>query len=214
MNETSFAERLAERLAAVGLEDERQAMAGEVEMQERSERLGVLERECERLHRDLIRPRAEKLAASLDASITSFRTPTGFLTYVRFARTTRYPATAKLGLGVEWDGEGQGACLVCSVEILPVLMTLPGDARLALEWEGPDAAQAARWIEERIMLFLDAYLGIARDPNYQMDNFRSDPVCGMRVSVVNARATVEHQGKRYVFCSAACEARFAAAPEL
>ena len=104
--------------------------------------------------------------------------------------------------------------MVCSVEVLPILMALPGNSRLALAREGPDVTEATRWIEERIMQFLDAYLGVTIDPAYQMDNLRTDPVCGMRISAVEARPNVEHEGKRFYFCSAACQARFSAAPEL
>jgi xanthine dehydrogenase accessory factor len=37
-----------------------------------------------------------------------------------------------------------------------------------------------------------------------------DPVCGMEVELDSARQTLEHEGRRYVFCSAGCRARFAA----
>jgi len=39
-----------------------------------------------------------------------------------------------------------------------------------------------------------------------------DPVCGMTVGVAGARHTLDHDGRRHYFCSAACRRRFAAAP--
>jgi len=39
-----------------------------------------------------------------------------------------------------------------------------------------------------------------------------DPVCGMRVAP-NSPHAAEHAGRRYVFCSAGCRTKFAAAPE-
>src|SRR5215475_11747404 len=40
-----------------------------------------------------------------------------------------------------------------------------------------------------------------------------DPVCGMHVEPEKARASVEHKGKRYLFCSVRCGERFSAEPE-
>src|SRR5208282_1091023 len=40
-----------------------------------------------------------------------------------------------------------------------------------------------------------------------------DPVCGMTVDSSSARASVEHDGKTYYFCSPACAAKFRADPE-
>lgn len=40
----------------------------------------------------------------------------------------------------------------------------------------------------------------------------TDPVCGMTVEVATARHTVDHEGRRYYFCCAACKRRFAADP--
>jgi Cu+-exporting ATPase len=40
-----------------------------------------------------------------------------------------------------------------------------------------------------------------------------DPVCGMSVDPAKAKATVEHTGKKYHFCSAGCSEKFKADPE-
>jgi Cu+-exporting ATPase len=40
-----------------------------------------------------------------------------------------------------------------------------------------------------------------------------DPVCGMNVDAAKAKATVEHGGKHYYFCSAGCAKRFEQGPE-
>jgi Cu+-exporting ATPase len=41
----------------------------------------------------------------------------------------------------------------------------------------------------------------------------TDPVCGMRIDPDAAAGSVEHQGRRYYFCSPHCQARFEAAPD-
>src|SRR4029077_10348445 len=40
-----------------------------------------------------------------------------------------------------------------------------------------------------------------------------DPVCGMQVDPVSARAKAEYGGKSYFFCCAGCAKKFEAAPE-
>jgi YHS domain-containing protein len=40
-----------------------------------------------------------------------------------------------------------------------------------------------------------------------------DPVCGMQVSEQQAKATAEHKGQQFYFCSADCKTKFAENPE-
>ena len=44
-------------------------------------------------------------------------------------------------------------------------------------------------------------------------NMAKDPVCGMQVSEQQAKATAEHKGQKFYFCSADCKAKFATNPE-
>jgi len=40
-----------------------------------------------------------------------------------------------------------------------------------------------------------------------------DPVCGMNVDEKRATERAEHEGRKYVFCSASCRERFERSPE-
>jgi P-type Cu+ transporter len=40
-----------------------------------------------------------------------------------------------------------------------------------------------------------------------------DPVCGMKVEERNAKATTQHGGRTYYFCSAGCKQKFDQRPE-
>jgi YHS domain-containing protein len=40
-----------------------------------------------------------------------------------------------------------------------------------------------------------------------------DPVCGMQVDDKNAKATAEHQGQKYQFCSTDCKQAFERNPD-
>lgn len=209
----AFADRLASRVAAAQQQDSERATIEAEGMRERSARLTLLEREGLRIHGDIIQPRVAALARALDAVVEHYRSPSGYQSYLRCERSARFPATARLGIGVEWDTDGTDAWLVCNVEIVPVLMALPGDARMPLRWDGPDRDEAAGWVEERILLFLEACLQVMREPAYQQDRLRRDPVCGMQVSQDRA-AVAEYNARRYYFCSASCEDRFRNEPAL
>ena len=41
-----------------------------------------------------------------------------------------------------------------------------------------------------------------------------DPVCGMQVDPLTVAATLEHQGKKYLFCSQGCASKFQADPDI
>ena len=40
-----------------------------------------------------------------------------------------------------------------------------------------------------------------------------DPVCGMQVNEQQAKATAEHKGQKFYFCSTDCRAKFDENPE-
>jgi putative ABC transport system ATP-binding protein len=66
-----------------------------------------------------------------------------------------------------------------------------------------DVADRILWLED----------GALRDRKAEAHAWVRDPVCGMRVDEWTAEATLEHTGRRYVFCSNRCLERFRAAPE-
>jgi Cu+-exporting ATPase len=52
-----------------------------------------------------------------------------------------------------------------------------------------------------------------KPPSEGMTRLERDPVCGMSVDPGKAKATAEHAGKHYYFCSVGCGAKFKATPE-
>jgi YHS domain-containing protein len=51
------------------------------------------------------------------------------------------------------------------------------------------------------------------DPNLETHVVVTDPVCGKEIKKADAVAAADYRGTIYYFCSPACKARFAAAPE-
>jgi YHS domain-containing protein len=55
-----------------------------------------------------------------------------------------------------------------------------------------------------MLLFLDTYLQLETHPIYQKDNLVTDPVCGMRMPLVEAAGSIQRDGQEIYFCSQAC----------
>jgi YHS domain-containing protein len=102
-------------------------------------------------------------------------------------------------------GDGnENLVLHYSLEILPEFIDYERhcDHRIS---PGPRSDETAwRWVEEKMLLFLDTYLQLETHPIYQKDNLVTDPVCGMRLPLVEAAGSIQREGREIYFCSQAC----------
>jgi YHS domain-containing protein len=208
-----FAARLRDRLQQA--QGERQAQAASVEqtMREREDADAQLSAVTEPIHRDIIRPLVEVLAGQFDnASVEHLKLPRGFATYCRLEHTPRFPAQARLSIGLAWDEDGHHAWLVADRDIVPLLMPFDATDRLQVSLPTPDEAAIEAWVEKHIADFVDAYLEVEHHPHYQQGRSRTDPVCGMHVLPGAAVYVAEFDGKTFHFCSESCRRQFAAEP--
>lgn len=205
--------RLRERLRAAQAERDAAAASVERAMRERLEAEARSRAAAEPLYRNVIRPMCETLAGQFEnATCEHVRLPRGFATHCRFAHTARFPATAKFSVALQWDEDGEHAWLVADRDVVPVLMPFDATDRLEIALPAPEEPAIRAWVEARIVAFVDAYLQIERNPSYQQGRTVTDPVCGMQVPRGLAAHTADYQGRSYHFCSAACQAEFAAEP--
>jgi YHS domain-containing protein len=206
--------RIEERLAA---QQERLSVQHR-QMVERMHELGRRQRHylaaADRLAEEVVRPRLEKLARRFENAELLSPDVTGRHQCVcSFRRTSRYPATAKLELGVSRNGEIDQLLVLYSPSILPAFFEFAGRDQLALPLEQVDEGRVAGWVEEKILRFLDAYLRLETLGQYQAENFVTDPVCGVRFNRLSAAAQVEYRGETHYFCASQCQQQFTAAPE-
>ena len=225
----SFEERLQTLLRghdqdrAARLRDVADTMAG------REEATAAFERVKPLLAAGLVRPRLEALAARFpNATLQELDTPGGVHTCLVFARTDRTPAKATLAAGALLDAERSVASAFTRVELIPVLVAVPGGAHrdvaletlLELAARGDDASADVRaewaavtaWLDEQLLAFVRLYLSVETDAGYQQMATHVDPVCGMRVHAGNTALTRDYLGHRYYLCSEACDGRFMADP--
>jgi len=76
-----------------------------------------------------------------------------------------------------------------------------------------DRAVIAVSHDQRIREVADRVLWLEDGMFKDMSVLAIDPVCGMSVEVANARASLQHDGRTYVFCSKGCSWEFQQQPE-
>lgn len=183
-------------------------------MQRRESSLAAFERMAGPLHTNMIGPAIERLAQHLPGSaVEHYRTVQGFFSTCRVDRSEAYPAFASVTIGLERGVDGPGTVATCQMSIVPMLISFEPVAQLALAAEPAEEA-VAEWFASRLIRFLETYLRVGLDPNYQQGAIRKDPVCGMMVaaSLLPHREQIGNQ--TYYFCSEACHRRFVTDPDL
>ena len=205
--------RLKEKLA---LSEERKQLKQNHVQQRMAEAAARHERYtalADRLTQDVIRPRMEKLLALFDNARTPEALNSRHTVCCQFEHTDRFPATARLELGVTRDGEIKTVTLEYRLEIIPVFFPVEGRDRLIIELDNVDEGKVAAWVEAKLVQFMDTYLRLETSDSYQEENLVTDPVCGMRVNKAFAHAKTTYRGRTYYFCLPECCARFTVNPE-
>jgi len=182
-----------------------------VQVDHRHQQFTVL---ADRLMKDIVRPRLEKLASYFDNAATQAPEESGLHQGVCvFKHTDRFPARARLELGLSHDRQAENLLLTYRLEILPIFFDFPRQDECLLPLQALDDAKVAAWIEDKVVAFLDAYLRLEIHPTYQSDNMAMDPVCGMSVNKLHAAAQMVHRGVTFYFCVEDCKKKFAEDPD-
>jgi YHS domain-containing protein len=182
-------------------------------MQEWQARLDHYTDVADRLMQTVIRPRGDRLKAHFpNASVPQERN-TRHTCVVQFAHTVQYPASVTLELGITRNGEGTTLVVEYKLTILPKLFHFKDGDQLCVPVEAVDDGKIARWVEDKIVGFVETYLRLESAEQYQAENTAIDPVCGMQVSKARPGATLEVGGQTFYFCLDECRAKFAAAPD-
>ena len=212
---SSFTSALHDRLAAAAAARAGRREANAAVMEDRSRREAAFDPAAEAIYRTVMRPMLEEVARAFDnATVESFRTPTGFTSRCLLARTDRYPASTELAIGLGQADDGTGAVLTYRLQIIPELMSYTRSDSWTLDLEHVGVEEVRATLADWLLRFTDTYLRLESEPNYQDWDTHLDPVCGMRISGVAAAHVLEHARRKIYFCSEDCRQRFEAHPEL
>jgi YHS domain-containing protein len=208
-----FERVVTERLQAVDAVRHTAAESLAQEMERRDRLATEFAAVARRLHDSVLVPRVTAVVRQFpEATLASSDTPLGLRTECRLPRSARYPASTKLSLSIARSPEASRGFVTYSLEIIPILMAFHGECHLEFDPTSPNETEITEWVEARLLEFVETYLRVGSEPQYQRSNLQIDPVCGMTISAADVDEKVTVGGHTFYFCSAACRERFAAAP--
>lgn len=165
----------------------------------REERFKLFEKVCGQL-RDIWRPKLEMLAQRFgeQAQVTPHIT--------RELRQATFDFDSKLArvqvrFTVSTDTDVQKLVLDYNLEILPILMKFEPHARAEFPLERVDAAAVGKWLDDRIVDFVQTFLAMYQNEYYLREHMVVDPVAGIQLPTFAAAATLERGGKTLYFIS-------------
>jgi YHS domain-containing protein len=173
---------------------QREVLQEYVERQKRLEQYtAVLPRVLE-----VARPRLELLAKRLGERVEVTPRVSGNTRSARFAVKSPL-AQINLTVSAYPDREAKNVAVEYDLGIVPVLMRFESHAEFATPIDNPDLVGLGKWLDDRLVEFVETYMRLHESEHYTKDQYVEDPVVKVRFPKFAAGATLEHDGKTYFF---------------
>jgi YHS domain-containing protein len=194
---SNLASRIDAELSAVE-EKVKKFQAAQVEThKQRQQRLEQLGKVFEQLS-DIWRPRLELLVKKFEGRVQA--TP-------RIVPSTReatfdfqsHLARVRLKLSAFTDRDIQKLILSYDLEIVPVLMRFKHHDEVEFPLDKVDKEAVAKWIDDRIVDFVQTYFAMGENEIYLKDYMVEDPIAHVRFPKQAAATTLEWQGQKFYF---------------
>jgi YHS domain-containing protein len=149
-------------------------------------------------HRDIWRPRLEALAkkfgerVDVQPHIEPGRRSATFEFKSELARI-------KLRFGVSPDAEVRNLVFTYDLEIIPILMKFDSHDEFEVPLEAVDEAALGKWMDDRIVSFVQTYLSLHENQYYLKDHMVEDPIAKVKFPKFAAGATLDVDGKTVYF---------------
>jgi YHS domain-containing protein len=108
-------------------------------------------------------------------------------------------ARVRLKFSATTDRDVKKVILSYHLEIIPVLMRFKPHDEVEFPLTAVDKEAAAKWIDDRIVEFIQAYFSLGENDIYLKDQMVEDPIAHVRFPKFAAAATLERQGKTFYF---------------
>ena len=118
-------------------------------------------------------------------------------------------ANVRLKFSAFTDRDVKKVILSYDLEIVPVLMRFNPHSEMEFPLEAVDKDGAARWIDDRIVEFVQTYFSMGENEFYMKDDMVEDPIAGVRFPRLAAAATLEWQGRKFYFIGEETRRKFA-----
>ncbi len=97
------------------------------------------------------------------------------------------------------DRDVQKLILGYDLNIIPVLMHFKSHDEVELPLNAIDKDAVAKWIDDRVVEFVQTYFAMGENEIYLKDQMVEDPIAHVRFPKVAAATTLEWQGQKYYF---------------
>ncbi len=169
-------------------------------LQEYVERQNRLEQYTAVLPRllEVAKPRLEVLAKRFGKRVQVAPQTSGNTRSARFAVKSPL-AQINLTVSAYPDREAKNVAVEYDLGIVPVLMRFESHAEFSTPIDKPDLAGLGKWLDDRIVGFVETFMRLHENEYYTKDQYVEDPVVKVRFPKFAAGATLEHDGKTYFF---------------
>jgi hypothetical protein len=108
-------------------------------------------------------------------------------------------AHVRLKLSASTDRDVQKVILSYDLEIIPVLMRFTPHAEVEFPLTAVDKEAVAKWLEDRLVDFVQTYLSLGDNDYYLKEHMVEDPVSHVRFPSMAAGRTLEWTGQKFYF---------------
>jgi len=193
----SLANRIDAEFAAVE-QKVKKLQSGQVEQhKQREKRLEQLTKVFDDL-REIWRPRLEFLVKKFGDRVQATPRIVPSTREATFDFQSRV-ARVRLKLSALTDRDVQRVILSYDLEIIPVLMRFKNHDEIEFPLDAVDKESAGKWIDDRIVEFVQTYFAMGESEIYLKDQMVEDPIAHVRFPKVAAATTLEWGGQKFYF---------------
>ncbi|MBA4187817.1 MAG: hypothetical protein C0467_07340 [Planctomycetaceae bacterium] len=114
-----------------------------------------------------------------------------------------------LSFSVAPDQELKNVVLEYNLKVVPVVWKFNSHAEFSTPISTPDYAALTKWLDDRIIEFVELYIHINESEIYDKAEYVEDPVAKVKFPKFAAGATLDHAGQTYFFIDNSTKADFA-----
>jgi hypothetical protein len=177
------------------------------EHKERQQRLEQLGKVFDDL-RDMWKPRLELLVKKFGDRVQTKPRIVPSTREVTFDFQSRL-ARVRLKFSAFTDREVRKVILGYDLEIIPVLMRFNPHSEVEFPLNAVNKDAAAKWMDDRIVEFIQTYFAMGENEIYLKDQMVEDPIARVSFPKVAAGATLEWQGQKFYFIGEETRREFA-----
>ena len=199
--------RIDAALAAVKDKAQQQTQERLQEFQERQKLLAEYETAQARVI-EIAKPRLEALAkragerVKVTPSVSQTRRSAAF----EFKSSK---ALIVMTFAVAPDQQVKKAVVECDLKVVPVLWRFDSHSEFSTPIDNIDAAGLTKWIDDRILAFVNLFIEIHEGELFDKSQMVEDPVAKISFPKFAAGATLEHGGQTHYFIDGTSKAEFA-----